>query len=188
MPIENTHEDMFFGATPKIFEFAKQLRMRLTPAEEKLWNCISNKKLEVRFRRQHPLNIFIADFYCHKLKLIIELDGGIHNESDQKEYDIGRTEELEKFGISIIRFSNEEVFTDTEKVLKRIRETIRGIQEKSLSHTPKFLNGEELLHTVQLGSPESPKGEELSDIVQPSGPPFRELEGERGQFNNSITE
>jgi very-short-patch-repair endonuclease len=125
-------EDMFFGATPKIFELAGRLRLQLTPAEEKLWNGISNKKLGVKFRRQHPVNIFIVDFYCHQLKLVIEIDGEVHNETEQRDYDIGRTEELERFGIKVIRFANGEVLNSIENVLRKIQELIN----ESLAHTP----------------------------------------------------
>src|SRR6185503_983069 len=93
-------DDMHHGASKKIFQHAEELRSKLRPAEEKLWTELSNKKLDgYKFRRQHPLNMFIADFYCHQKKLVIEIDGGIHDVADQKEYDIGRTEELTQFGI-----------------------------------------------------------------------------------------
>lgn len=64
----------------------------MTQAEEILWKHLRNKKLNgMKFRRQHPLDMFIADFYCHEKKLIIELDGGIHETPEQQEYDEGRT-------------------------------------------------------------------------------------------------
>ena len=59
-------DDMHHGASKKIFQHAEVLRSKLTPAEEKLWNELSNKKVDgYKFRKQHPLNMFIADFYCH---------------------------------------------------------------------------------------------------------------------------
>lgn len=128
-------EDMFFEATPRIFEQARQLRLILTPAEEKLWNGISNQKLGVKFRRQHPLNMYVADFYCHQLKLVIEVDGGIHNETGQREYDIGRAEELERFGIKVIRFANGEVLNNTENVMRKIQEVIKDRKSKLLIDT-----------------------------------------------------
>ena len=127
---------MFFGATPKIFEHAGLLRQQLTPAEQKLWNCISNKQLGVKFRRQHPLNVFIADFYCHELKLVVEIDGVIHSQTEQREYDIGRTGELDRFGIKVIRFANEDVLYDTESVLRKIREVINDAKLKLHTDTP----------------------------------------------------
>ena len=94
----------------------------MTEAEEILWKRLRNNKLEeLKFRRQHPLDIFIADFYCHQKKLIIELDGGIHDNLEQKEYDEGRTFELEEKGFKILRFRNEEVINNIEDVLSRIK-------------------------------------------------------------------
>lgn len=91
-PDEN---NMFYGAGSNIFEKATQLRKNMTSAEKMLWERLKNKQvLNYKFRRQHPLANFIADFYCHKAKLIIEVDGGIHETAEQKEYDLGRTNEL----------------------------------------------------------------------------------------------
>jgi len=93
----------------------------MTEAEEILWKHLRNNKLNgLKFRRQHPLDIFIADFYCHQRKLIIELDGDIHDTLEQKEYDDGRTFELEEKGFTILRFRNEEVINDIENVLYKI--------------------------------------------------------------------
>lgn len=93
----------------------------MTEAEDILWKHLRNKKLNgLKFRRQHPLDIFIADFYCHEKKLVIELDGGIHDILEQKEYDEGRTSELEGKGFKVIRFRNEEIMNDLEDVLNRI--------------------------------------------------------------------
>ena len=70
---------MFYNAKPHIFEKAKMLRKNMTEAEQKLWGKLKREKmLGLRFRPQHPIDIFIADFYCHPIKLVIEVDGGIH--------------------------------------------------------------------------------------------------------------
>jgi very-short-patch-repair endonuclease len=112
---------MFYNAKPHIFEKAKILREHMTEAEIKLWEILRNKQLlNYRFRPQHPIDIFIADFYCHSLKLVIEVDGDIHNTKDQIEYDIGREAELLNWGIKVIRFTNEEVITDVYLVRKKI--------------------------------------------------------------------
>lgn len=112
---------MFYGASPNIFEKAKTLRDSMTDAEILLWEKLSNKKLNgFRFRRQHPLGNFIADFYCHKAKLVIELDGEIHQEAEQADYDLGRTYEIEGFVIRVIRFKNKEVSEDIDAVLMQI--------------------------------------------------------------------
>jgi very-short-patch-repair endonuclease len=114
-----------WAAKPDIFEKAKELRKSMTEAESYLWKKLRRRQLNgLKFRRQHPLDIFIADFYCHEKKLIIELDGGIHDSIEQSEYDDGRTFELEEKGFKIIRFRNEEVFNDLEKVLAKIIELI----------------------------------------------------------------
>ena len=67
------------------FEKAKALRMRETKSEKILWDKLKNNQLDgLKFRRQHPISLYIADFYCHKFKLIIELDGKYHEEKEQK--------------------------------------------------------------------------------------------------------
>jgi very-short-patch-repair endonuclease len=116
--------NMFYGAKPEIFERAKNLRNSLTPAEEILWKYLSHKKLGVRFQKQHPINSFIADFYCHELKLVIEIDGDIHDLVEAKDYDIGRTGEMNKFGITVIRFRNQEVFNAFDEVIERIQKSV----------------------------------------------------------------
>jgi very-short-patch-repair endonuclease len=109
--------NMFYGATPIIFERAREMRLNPTEAEIKLWDVLKNKQmLGLRFKFQHPINQFIADFYCHKLKLVIEIDGKIHDVVIQKERDEGRTYELEKLGVMVIRFKNEEVMKSIEMV------------------------------------------------------------------------
>ena len=110
---------MFYGANPEIFVKAKELRENMTEAEKILWSRLNNKQLGKRFKPQHPISIFIVDFYCHSKKLVIEIDGGYHK--TQIEYDKGRTSELEHFGIKVIRFTNEEVLNDIDKVLDVIK-------------------------------------------------------------------
>jgi very-short-patch-repair endonuclease len=112
---------MFYNAKPHIFEKAKALRNNMTNAELLLWEKLKGKQmLGLRFRPQHPIDIFIADFYCHPIKLVIEVDGGIHKTEDQKEYDIGRTAELSYWEIKVIRFTNEEIENDIKQVIKKI--------------------------------------------------------------------
>ena len=112
---------MFYGARPHIFEKAKELRNNMTAAELRLWEILKkNQILELRFRAQHPIDMFIVDFYCHPLKIVIEVDGGIHLSEEQKKYDIGRTEELKKHGIKVIRFTNEKVLYHIDDVIKAI--------------------------------------------------------------------
>jgi len=117
---------MFYGAKRKIFERAKELRKNMTVAEKQLWNRLNSKQLGVRFKRQHPIDIFIADFYCHQYKLVVEVDGEYHNE--QIEYDEGRTAELERFGITVIRFTNDDVMEDIDRVVEEIKKCLTRLQ------------------------------------------------------------
>ena len=120
---------MYFGTKPDILEKAKVLRKNMTAAEKVLWERLRNKQvLGLRFRRQHPIAFFIADFYCHTVRLVVEIDGKIHKA--QQEYDEGRTAEMERFDIQVIRFSNEEVKKDIERVIENI-EIIIGQRLKS---------------------------------------------------------
>jgi len=74
----------------------------------------------LKFRRQHPIHLYIADFYCHETRLIVEVDGGIHNTSHVKEHDENRSAELDRLGKTVIRFTNEEIIQNIEKVLEQI--------------------------------------------------------------------
>ncbi len=77
----NDNLNMFYGATPPIFEKAKILRNNMTRHEKLLWDELRNNRIfGLRFKAQHPIDTFIADFYCHKLKLVIEMDGQYHND------------------------------------------------------------------------------------------------------------
>ena len=112
---------MFDGANLLIFEMAKDLRKNMTDAEKVLWFHLKLKPDGFNFRKQHPLGIYIADFYCHKLKLVIELDGSVHNNSDVKTNDDIRQRTIEECGIKVIRFTNERIFNDLEMVLQEIK-------------------------------------------------------------------
>jgi very-short-patch-repair endonuclease len=118
-------ENTFFGASQNIFENARTLRKKATDAEKKLWEKLRNRKLRnLKFRRQHPVYKYVADFYCAEHKVIVELDGGIHQLKNQKEYDQERTNELEKLGIRVIRFTNEDVMLNINETLKKIERFI----------------------------------------------------------------
>lgn len=115
---------MHEGAKPILFQRAQNLRKRETEAEKILWQKLSNKQLGVKFRRQHPLYRFIVDFYCHELRLVIELDGSVHDIAEQADYDQFRTMLIHQLDIKVIRFGNDEVFDDLDKVLEAIRQHI----------------------------------------------------------------
>jgi len=125
------NESMWKGAGSELFKRAEKLRERMTKAEVRLWEELENSQLDgYKFRRQHPIHKFIVDFYCHKLKLIIEVDGKYHESEGQKNTDLERSELLTFQGIKIIRFTNEEVFNNINLVLKQIRKEIESINSK----------------------------------------------------------
>jgi len=97
----------------------------MTVAEKKLWEKLKGKKLKgYRFRPQHPINFYIADFYCHSAKLVIEIDGKGHDLNENKAYDIGREELMFALGIKTIRFKNHEVLSDIGKVISLIETSL----------------------------------------------------------------
>jgi cyclase len=112
---------MHLGATPIIFERAKELRNQETMAEKLLWRELSNKQLGVKFRRQHPIYQYIVDFYCHELKMVIEVDGLIHLEDDIIEKDKLREQQLHSLDLIVIRFTNDEIFQNLKDVIERLR-------------------------------------------------------------------
>jgi len=109
------------SAKPKTFENARFLKKVPTEAEALLWRNLRSKKLKGnKFRRQHPIDHFIVDFYCHERKLVIEVDGGIHLKNDNTKYDKARTEKLTSLGLSLILFTNDDVLHNMSSVLKEI--------------------------------------------------------------------
>jgi cyclase len=113
--------DLFLGAYGYLFEMARRLRRNETEAEKLLWSKLCTIQLGVKFRRQHPLLEYVVDFYCHSHRLVIEVDGSVHNRRCAIFDDSVRSQALKEFNIEIIRFTNNEVFLDIESVLERIR-------------------------------------------------------------------
>jgi len=94
----------------------------MTDAETILWQQLRNRKLAgFKFRRQQPIEHYIADFFCFECRLVVEVDGAYHDEPDQKAYDEARTMRLKELNISVIRFSNHDVMQNTEQVLEEIQ-------------------------------------------------------------------
>jgi very-short-patch-repair endonuclease len=113
------------GAKVSTLEYARQLRARTTEAEQKLWSLLRNRQLKRRkFRRQHAIANYVVDFYCSECNLAIELDGNVHKEQAARDYDKSRTALLIELGITVLRFWNEEVMSDVERVLIRIGESL----------------------------------------------------------------
>jgi very-short-patch-repair endonuclease len=136
--------DRIRGTTASIDNAAKQLRKTLTPAEQQLWQALKGGKLAgLKFRRQHPVGNFILDFYCATHKLVVEVDGKIHE--TQIEYDAARTTELEAHGYTIVRFKNELVLQQIETVLAEILQAVElhsvRDTEESLAPSPKLGRG-----------------------------------------------
>jgi very-short-patch-repair endonuclease len=105
-------------------EFARTLRKHPTPAEDSLWQRLRGSHFHgAKFRRQVPFDRFVVDFYCYAAKLVVEIDGVQHEWF--ADYDKGRTEILERFGVRMLRFTNAEVCDDLDAVLARIREELR---------------------------------------------------------------
>jgi len=113
---------------------ARELRKRMTDAEELMWELLRNRNfLGLKFRREHPvLPGYILDFYCQKYQLDIEIDGGYHETRDQKDIDTGREQTLTELGIHILRFTNEEVLEQTELVLQRIADVVSLVKSSPL--------------------------------------------------------
>ena len=105
--------------------FARELRYKQTEAEGALWMRLRNKQLEgVKFRRQQPIGPYIVDFANFERKLIIEIDGGQHDEEKMRERDEERTTWLKEGGYQVLRFWNNDVLMNMGGVLERIREAV----------------------------------------------------------------
>ena len=115
---------MFYKADPLTFQNARELRNKLTPAEQTFWLRLKEQFPEYKFRRQHPISIYIADFYCHKLKLVIEIDGSIHDSEEAKLADEKRQKYLENLNLTVIRFTNEQITSEVENVIRIISSII----------------------------------------------------------------
>lgn len=113
-------DKMFAGAEQLLFKRASELRDQQTHAEELLWSYLRTKPFGFKFRRQHPFLIYILDFYCHALSLVIEVDGSIHIEEDVIESDKIRQRHLEEHGLVVLRFTNDEIENKLEGVIKKL--------------------------------------------------------------------
>ncbi len=105
----------------EILKRCRESRQEPTAAEERLWAFLKNRQLcGLKFRRQHPLEGYVLDFYCKEANLCVELDGSGHLDPDQEKYDQERTHSLQALGIRVIRFWNNDVFTHIDIVLDEI--------------------------------------------------------------------
>ena len=105
---------------PLLHEWAKENKKFQTEAECFLWERLKGKRLGKKFNRQHVIDGFIVDFVCLEAQLVIEVDGGYHCQPKQEQYDEQRTERLNEIGFTVIRFENDNIIKEIDKVIKKI--------------------------------------------------------------------
>ena len=138
MSLKNPYKNggMFEGASHIIFANAKHLRKNMTDAENLLWMNLKAGIGGLKFRRQHPIGTYIADFYCHQVKFIIEVDGSIHLDREVKKLDEIRQKDLEGWRYSVLRFTNFQVMNHVEKFVSIISGKISQINNSHKQNTP----------------------------------------------------
>jgi very-short-patch-repair endonuclease len=103
-------------------KLSRVLRAKQTPGEEAFWELVRDRRFDgLKFRRQHPLGPYIADFFCFDKQLVVELDGAVHEERDQQRRDTERSLALATYGLRVFRCSNDEIAADPMVVLDRLR-------------------------------------------------------------------
>jgi very-short-patch-repair endonuclease len=128
----NNRKPFHYDTKPRLFGYAAEMRKNPTKCEDIVWEIIRAKRFEnAKFRRQHPVNQFIVDFYCHELKLVIEIDGKIHLDAEQKEYDEGRQYLLESWGLTVLRLTNEQVEKDLRHALEQLKSLILELKQNT---------------------------------------------------------
>jgi very-short-patch-repair endonuclease len=105
---------------------ARELRSRQTPAEKRLWHHLKGKQLGHKFRRQHVIAHSIVDFYCAEARLVIEVDGAVHDYTG--DHDVARQEHLEKLSLRFLRFTNDDVMRNLDGVITHIKQTLSSNQ------------------------------------------------------------
>lgn len=151
-------ENMYYGANASIFQRAEDLRKNMTSAERIIWKHIHINEWKVKFRRQHPISHYVVDFYCHPLKLVIEIDGDIHEKEEVKQHDKEREAALKSLGLTIVRFKNDEVYKSSRSVLKKIDDVIRDLQ-----NSPSGAGGR--LYVIKIGGNIIDDEEKLSSFL-----------------------
>ena len=117
-------------------ELRRKLRKTMTKSETILWKHIKGEQLLVKFRRQVSIKNYIVDFYCPQLKLIVEVDGATHNETEIFEKDIQRDKILRDLGFVVIRYNSERVFNNLNEVLSDLYVTCERILKSAPTNTP----------------------------------------------------
>lgn len=122
-------ESMWKGASPNTFANAKTLRGNMTKAESLLWEKLKDNQVHnLKFRRQHPIGPYVVDFYCHKIKLVLEIDGGYHSTLEQRQYDLEREGILKFNDLKVVRFTNEQIESELDLVLEKLDRLIVEIE------------------------------------------------------------
>jgi very-short-patch-repair endonuclease len=131
------------GTSERVNAAARALRRTETPTEQLLWAALRGRRLNgLKFRRQHPVGPFVLDFYCPERKLVVELDGAVHDGPLEQEQDAYRTFYLAAYGYRVLRFRNDEVLLNLPVVLERIAtaalalEPVQAEQEAFAQGTP----------------------------------------------------
>ncbi|WP_299491652.1 HsdR family type I site-specific deoxyribonuclease [Acaryochloris sp. IP29b_bin.137] len=181
-----------------LLQQARELRQKQTPAEAIFWETVRAKRFcGLKFRRQHQIGNFIVDFYCHQHQLVIELDGGIHNQPEQQHRDQEREQYLSSLGHTVLRFSNQAIFEDLATVLNAIAAQVglpspspknqkvpcpmgEGFREKANVQTSKDQTSKAIAAQVGLPSPNPSHGEGDLEVPRPLGEGFRERGNHRG--------
>ncbi|KHJ39756.1 leucine--tRNA ligase [Pedobacter glucosidilyticus] len=141
-------------------ENSKINRKNQTDAEFVLWQSLRNSQIGFKIRRQHVIEGYIADFACLSQKLVIEVDGGYHQDIDAAEYDKIRTHFLNQAGFEVIRFTNEEAINQTEKVVSVIKEKLEHLSQQKESTTNQTIQSERLSAGLAAPSPSERAGGE----------------------------
>ena len=172
-----SYSNMYYGAPPALFDKAEELRAKMTQAEEVFWNAIKINEWHLKFRRQHPVSNYVVDFYCHAVKLVIELDGGYHEQDDVKRNDALREQNICDFGITVLRFKNEEILFQLTETIKKIDSTIQQLKrnpakEPGPSNNSQLASGYgTILPAIEVGSSNnSPLGDGGKLPEKKSGP------------------
>ncbi len=160
---------------------ALNLRRFSTEAESALWEMLRAKKLGEKFRRQHIINDIIVDFVCLSKKLVVEVDGGYHNDPEIQKTDKIKTDILNDLGYQVIRFTNEEVLVNTDSVLQIIEEALKSSPSggvEGASYSPPTGEPEGAFITIATTRPETILGD-TAICVNPADERFKHLVGKR---------
>jgi very-short-patch-repair endonuclease len=110
----------------------RSLRRDMTPCEQTLWEAVRGRAIDnVKFRRQHPFAGFVLDFYAPELRLVVEMDGDVHDDAGRQQYDAWRESKLAEHGLTVVRFRNEEIAVNLPDVLERLRGAMAEARERN---------------------------------------------------------